>query len=178
MTSERLLLGPGPSPVSARVMRAMSEPVLSHLDPEMMAMLDDVRQRLDWTFGAGSGASSLLVSGTGTSGMEAAVANITQPGSRVRVRLLDGVRVDQLWALAASKLVPLGSQITIVGNADKFDYDTTQVVYYDDSMAQAAAKLQSGLGVGTTVKNDIPFDAADLTIIIGRDFVDKYGTGG
>ena len=83
MTSERLLLGPGPSPVSARVMRALSEPVLSHLDPEMMAILDDVRRRLDWTFGAGSGASSLLVSGTGTSGMEAAVANVTRPGARV-----------------------------------------------------------------------------------------------
>jgi alanine-glyoxylate transaminase/serine-glyoxylate transaminase/serine-pyruvate transaminase len=66
-------------------MRALSEPVLSHLDPEMMAMLDDVRQRLDWTFGAGSGASSLLISGTGTSGMEAAVANVTRPGSRVLV---------------------------------------------------------------------------------------------
>jgi alanine-glyoxylate transaminase/serine-glyoxylate transaminase/serine-pyruvate transaminase len=66
-------------------MRALCEPVLSHLDPEMMAMLDDVRQRLAWTFGAGAGASSLLISGTGTSGMEAAVANVTKPGSRVLV---------------------------------------------------------------------------------------------
>ena len=42
----KLLLGPGPSPVSPRVMRAMAAPVLSHLDPEMMAILDDVRARL------------------------------------------------------------------------------------------------------------------------------------
>jgi hypothetical protein len=100
-----------------------------------------------------------------------------RPGSRVRVRLLDGVQADRLWALAASKIVPLSSEITIVGNADNFNYDTTQVVYYDDSMAQAAAKVQAGLGVGATVKSDIPFDAADLTIIIGRDFVNKYGGG-
>ena len=85
MTSERLLLGPGPSPVSARVMRALSDPVLSHLDPEMMAILDDLRRRLDWTFGAASGAFSFAVSGTGTSGMEAAVANVTAPGARVLV---------------------------------------------------------------------------------------------
>ena len=85
MTSERLLLGPGPSPVSARVMRALSDPVLSHLDPEMMAILDDLRRRLDWTFGAASGAFSFAVSGTGTSGMEAAVANVTLPGARVLV---------------------------------------------------------------------------------------------
>jgi alanine-glyoxylate transaminase / serine-glyoxylate transaminase / serine-pyruvate transaminase len=83
MTPERLLLGPGPSPVSARVMRAMSAPVLSHLDPEMVVILDDMRRRLDWTFGAGPGAFSLAVSGTGTSGMEAAVANLTAPGTRV-----------------------------------------------------------------------------------------------
>jgi alanine-glyoxylate transaminase/serine-glyoxylate transaminase/serine-pyruvate transaminase len=85
MTPERLLLGPGPSPVSARVMREMSAPVLSHLDPEMMVILDDLRRRLDWTFGAGPGAFSLAISGTGTAGMEAAVANITSPGARVLV---------------------------------------------------------------------------------------------
>jgi alanine-glyoxylate transaminase / serine-glyoxylate transaminase / serine-pyruvate transaminase len=85
MTPERLLLGPGPSPVSARVMRALSAPVLSHLDPEMVVILDDLRRRLDSTFGAGPGAFSLAISGTGTSGMEAAVANITSPGARVLV---------------------------------------------------------------------------------------------
>src|SRR5262245_38979843 len=95
MTSERLLLGPGPSPVSTRVMRALSAPVLSHLDPEMMTMLDDLRTRLDWTFGAGPGAFSLLVSGTGTSGMEAAVANLTTPRRRVFV-VVSGYFGDRL----------------------------------------------------------------------------------
>ena len=85
MTSERLLLGPGPSPVSARVMRALSAPVLSHLDPEMVVILDDLRRRLDATLGAAPGAFSLAISGTGTAGMEAAVANITAPGTRVLV---------------------------------------------------------------------------------------------
>ena len=75
--TERLLLGPGPSPVSARVMNAMSRPVLSHLDPEMMRVLDEVRQRLAATFRAGDGAFSFAVSGTGTAGMECAVANVT-----------------------------------------------------------------------------------------------------
>ena len=79
---ERLLLGPGPSPVSARVMRAMTQPALSHLDPAMMSMLDDLRVRLDAVFRASPGAFSFAVSGTGTSGMEAAVANATKPGTR------------------------------------------------------------------------------------------------
>ena len=82
---ERLLLGPGPSPVSARVMRAMGQPVVSHLDPAMMGALDDVRARLGATFRAAPGAFSIAISGTGTAGMEAAVANVTRPGSRALV---------------------------------------------------------------------------------------------
>lgn len=82
---ERLLLGPGPSPVSSRVMQALGSPVISHLDPAMIALLDDVRTRLASAFGAGEGALSLAISGTGTAGMEAAVANVTKPGSRALV---------------------------------------------------------------------------------------------
>lgn len=82
---ERLLLGPGPSPVSSRVMQAMGSPVLSHLDPAMVALLDGVRERLASAFGAGDGALNLATSGTGTSGMEAAVANLTKPGMRALV---------------------------------------------------------------------------------------------
>lgn len=82
---KRILLGPGPSPVSDRVMRAMAEPVLSHLDPAMVAILDEVRERLGRVFQAGPGAFSFAVSGTGTSGMEAAVANLAGPGTRAVV---------------------------------------------------------------------------------------------
>jgi alanine-glyoxylate transaminase/serine-glyoxylate transaminase/serine-pyruvate transaminase len=70
---ERLLLGPGPSPVPPRVMQAMGAPVISHLDPAMMSLLDDLRERLSSAFGAGDGALSLSIPGTGTAGMEAAV---------------------------------------------------------------------------------------------------------
>lgn len=82
---ERLLLGPGPSPVSPRVMQALGSPIASHLDPAMMALLDDLRRRLAWAFAAGDDAFSLAVSGTGTAGMEAAIANVTRPGARALV---------------------------------------------------------------------------------------------
>jgi alanine-glyoxylate transaminase / serine-glyoxylate transaminase / serine-pyruvate transaminase len=82
---ERLLLGPGPSPVSSRVMQAMAAPVISHLDPAMIALLDQIRERLTATFRAGDDAFSLAISGTGTSAMEAAVANLTKPGARALV---------------------------------------------------------------------------------------------
>ncbi len=82
---ERLLLGPGPSPVSPRVMQALGSPVASHLDPAMMTLLDDLRQRLRRVFAAGDGDFSLAVSGTGTAGMETAIANVTRPGARALV---------------------------------------------------------------------------------------------
>lgn len=94
-TIERLLLGPGPSPVAPRVMRAMAAPVLSHLDPDLMAILDDVRARLGRVFRAADGAFSFAVSGTGTSGMETAIAALTRPGTRA-VAVVNGYFGDRL----------------------------------------------------------------------------------
>jgi alanine-glyoxylate transaminase/serine-glyoxylate transaminase/serine-pyruvate transaminase len=83
--SDRILLGPGPSMTSPRVMRAMAAPTVGHLDPLMIAMLDDVRAKLTTLFRAPEGSFAFAVSGTGTSGMETAVANIVRQGSRATV---------------------------------------------------------------------------------------------
>jgi alanine-glyoxylate transaminase/serine-glyoxylate transaminase/serine-pyruvate transaminase len=105
----KLLLGPGPSPVADRVMRAMASPVISHLDPEMMAILDDVRARLAATFKAADGSLSLAISGTGTSGMEAAVGTLTRPGTRA-VAVVNGYFGDRL----AQMLQRYGASVTRV----------------------------------------------------------------
>jgi alanine-glyoxylate transaminase/serine-glyoxylate transaminase/serine-pyruvate transaminase len=81
--SERLLLGPGPSLISPRVTRAMSAPMLSHLDPQFLELMGDTRGRLQRVFQAPPDAFAFAVSGTGTAAMEVAVANLVQPGTRV-----------------------------------------------------------------------------------------------
>jgi alanine-glyoxylate transaminase / serine-glyoxylate transaminase / serine-pyruvate transaminase len=91
----RILLGPGPSPTAPRVMRAMASPTLSHLDPLMIALLDDVRARLGRLLRAPDGSFAFAVSGTGTSGMEAAVANVVQPGTAALV-VVNGYFGDRL----------------------------------------------------------------------------------
>src|SRR3954451_9525258 len=83
--SDRILLGPGPSLTSPRVMRAMAAPTVGHLDPLMVAMLDDVRAKLTRLFRAPENSFAFGVSGTGTCGMETATANTAQPGWRVTV---------------------------------------------------------------------------------------------
>ena len=82
---DRILLGPGPSLTAPRVMRAMAAPTVSHLDPLMMALLDDVRARLGRVFRAPDWSFAFAVSGTGTSGMETAVANLVKDGTRATV---------------------------------------------------------------------------------------------
>ncbi len=83
--TERLLFGPGPSMVSARVMSALARPVLGHLDPVLLSTMDDLRARLARVFRAPSGSRVLAVSGTGTSAMETAIANLVEPGRKVLV---------------------------------------------------------------------------------------------
>jgi alanine-glyoxylate transaminase/serine-glyoxylate transaminase/serine-pyruvate transaminase len=66
-------------------MRAMSAPTVGHLDPLMVAMLDDVRAKLTRLFRAPEGSFAFALSGTGTSGMETAVANTVRQGTKVTV---------------------------------------------------------------------------------------------
>ena len=93
--TDRVLLGPGPSLTAPRVMRAMTAPTLSHLDPQMMALLDDVRARLGRVFRAAEGSFAFAVSGTGTSGMETTVANLVKEGTRATV-IVTGYFGDRL----------------------------------------------------------------------------------
>ena len=65
------------------------------------------------------------------------------------------------------------------GNADRYDYGTTMIIYYDDQFAAAAAKLHDALGLGEVSKGSTATDTEDVTVILGRDAIAKYGgTGG
>jgi alanine-glyoxylate transaminase / serine-glyoxylate transaminase / serine-pyruvate transaminase len=80
----RLLLGPGPSPVPARVLEAMAHPTIGHLDPAFLALMDEVRAGLRTCFGTRN-ELTLAMSGTGSAGMEAVIVNLVEPGDRVLV---------------------------------------------------------------------------------------------
>ena len=80
--TERILLGPGPSLIPPRVLRAMAAPVLSHLDPDFVPLLKEVGTGIRRLFQADDQALALATSGTGTSAMEAAVANFVSEGTR------------------------------------------------------------------------------------------------
>ena len=110
--TERLLMGPGPSNPYPEVTMALSGPVLGHLDPAFLALLDEVNDRLRRVF-ATSNALTLPISGTGSAGMEASLVNFVRSGQPVVVGVngvfgermceaadrvgADVVRVDAAW---------------------------------------------------------------------------------
>lgn len=75
----RLLLGPGPSPVHPRILEALGRPTIGHLDPQFLAVMDDVNARLRRVFGT-ENELTFPVSGTGSAAQEAAMANVLEPG--------------------------------------------------------------------------------------------------
>ena len=80
----RILLGPGPSPVDDRVTRAMAAPVLGHLDPLFLGLMDEIQTLLRYVFET-ENRLTIPISGTGSAGMEATVANLLEPGEEIVV---------------------------------------------------------------------------------------------
>jgi len=81
---ERILLGPGPSPVSQRVLRALSAPTLGHLDPQYLAIMDETCDLLRQVFQT-KNPLTFPVSGTGMAGMECLAVNLIEHGDEVIV---------------------------------------------------------------------------------------------
>lgn len=80
----RILLGPGPSMVHPRVLRAMATPLVGHLDPDFLHIMREVQDLLRYVFRT-KNELTIPVSGTGSAGMEAALCNFIEPGDAVLI---------------------------------------------------------------------------------------------
>jgi len=81
---QRILMGPGPSDVSPRVLSALGRPTIGHLDPAFVGMMDEVKNLLQTAFKT-SNALTFPVSAPGSAGMETCFANLMEPGDKVIV---------------------------------------------------------------------------------------------
>lgn len=95
---KRLLFGPGPSPVAPRVYEAMTQNVVGHLDPFFFQTFEEVRTLLGYAFSTAN-QFNLAISGTGSSGMETAVANFVEPGAKFAL-LSNGFFADRIGEMA------------------------------------------------------------------------------
>ena len=95
---QRFLFGPGPTMVDPRVYEALSKPIVGHLDAYFIQVMGDVQQLLRMAYGVNDGAT-LVISGTGSAGMEAAVANFVDAGTKVAI-FANGYFSDRLTEMA------------------------------------------------------------------------------
>lgn len=108
---KRLLLGPGPSEVDPEVLRSLALPPLGHLDPALLDMMQELQGMLRSVFQTGN-RLTLALSGTGTSGMEAALVNTIEPGDPVIVGVIGyfGDRMCQIVERVGGKLTRVDAQ--------------------------------------------------------------------
>ncbi len=106
--SPRLLLGPGPSDVHPRVLAAMGMPLLGHLDPEFVALMDETQDLLRYVFQT-TNRMTLAVSGTGSAGMETVVVNLIEPGDRMLI-CVNGVFGARMQDVAERA----GAEVTVI----------------------------------------------------------------
>ncbi len=126
--SPRILLGPGPSMVPPRVLRAMATPLVGHLDPQFLELMNEVQHMLRYLFQT-QNELTIPVSGTGSAGMEAALCNFIVPGDRVLVCVM-GYFGERMVEIAGR----YGAQV------DRLDRPWGQVFHPDEVEATLKGK--------------------------------------
>ncbi len=102
----RLLLGPGPSEVHPRVLAAMAQPLVGHLDPAFIALMEETKRLLRAVFET-ENTLTLPISGTGSAGLEACIVNLVEPGDEVVIGVngVFGTRLTDVATRAGATVV-------------------------------------------------------------------------
>jgi len=103
---KRLLFGPGPTQVHPRVYQAMAQPIVGHLDPYFFEVSQDNQRMLRHVFGT-ENEWTFVISATGSGGMETAISNFVEPGTKVGV-FANGFFCDRMTEMARRN----GAEIT------------------------------------------------------------------
>src|SRR6202167_3790165 len=177
----RYLFGPGPSMVHPRVYEALSKPIVGHLDPYFIQVMGDVQQLLKTAFGTNDGAT-LVISGTGSAGMEASVANFVEPGARIPI-FANGYSSDRLAEMAKRQGAdvlrfekPWGETFTDKEAAEFIAREKPKVVAYVHAETSTGA-LQSGQAICAAAHDVGALTIADCVTSLGGVPVEFDQTG-
>jgi alanine-glyoxylate transaminase/serine-glyoxylate transaminase/serine-pyruvate transaminase len=160
-------MGPGPSNPYPEVTLALTRPVLGHLDPEFLALLDETNDRLRQVF-ATDHALTLPISGTGSAGMEASFVNFVRPGDPVVIGV-NGVFGERMCEVARR------AGATVI----RVDAPWGSAIDPDQLLAAHAAPAIIGVvhaETSTGVRNDIaPLGAGKGDALLVVDMVTSLG---
>ncbi len=100
---------------------------------------------------------------------------LAERGSRPRLEIRNGVGTPEIGGTAAALLVPEGFKLEVAGNTGSFGNATTRIIVYgdDDAALALADRVRSLLGVGEVEIGTRGQTVVDLTVVIGRDFVER-----
>jgi alanine-glyoxylate transaminase/serine-glyoxylate transaminase/serine-pyruvate transaminase len=177
----RYLFGPGPSMVHPRVYDALSKPIVGHLDPYFIQVMGDVQQLLRMAYGTSNGAT-LVISGTGSAGMEAAVSNFVEPAAKLAV-FANGYFSDRLTEMAKRQGANVvrfekawGETYTDDEARDFIQRETPEVVAYVHAETSTGA-LQSGKAICAAAHDAGALVIADCVTSLGGVPVEFDRTG-
>lgn len=178
---KRLLFGPGPTQVHPRIYEVMSKPIVGHLDPFFFQVTQDIRDLLQPVFGT-QNAFTIAISGTGSAGMEAAVSNFVEAGTKVVV-LANGFFADRISEMAkrqGGQLVrfekPWGEVFSDTEAADFIRRERPQVVAYVTAETSTGA-FQKGTNICDAAHEVDAIAIADCVTSLGAMPVDVDKTG-
>lgn len=175
--ADPILMGPGPSNPAPEVIEAFSRPVLGHLDPTFIALMDELSERLRRVFRTAN-PLTFAVSGTGSAGMEAAFVNFVGPGDVVVVAV-NGVFGQRMTDVAAR----CGAEVVRVDHAWGQPVDVERVLNAHPSPKLiAAVHAETSTGVRSDIaalgagKGDALLLADCVTSLGGIDVrIDEWG---
>lgn len=110
-TSTRILMGPGPSDVNPRVLKAMSTPLVGHLDPEFLIVMDDIKAMTQATLQT-QNELTFVVSAPGSAGMETCLVNLLEPGDEAVICIhgVFGTRLADIAERCGAKVIKVEAE--------------------------------------------------------------------
>jgi len=178
---KRYLFGPGPTMVHPRVYEALSKPIVGHLDPYFIRVMEDVQQLLKPVFGTSEGVT-MAISATGSGGMEAAVSNFVEPGSKFAV-FANGYFCDRISEMArrqganvVRREKPWGETFTDGEAADFLRSEKPQAVAYVHAETSTGA-LQRGQAICKAAHEVKALVIADCVTSLGGVPIEADETG-
>jgi alanine-glyoxylate transaminase/serine-glyoxylate transaminase/serine-pyruvate transaminase len=146
----RILMGPGPSDISPEVLSALSRPVVGHLDPLFVAMMDEVKALLQYAFQT-KNEFTIALSAPGSAGMEACFVNLVEAGDKVIV-CRNGVFGDRM----VQNVTRIGGEVIIVdspwGRAVEVDKVSAALTDNPDAKFLAFVHAETSTGAVSDAK--------------------------
>jgi len=177
----RLLFGPGPTQVEPRVYDAMTKPIVGYLDPFFFEVVEEIRRDLRMLFGTAN-PMTLAISGTGSAGMETAVSNFVEPGTKLAVFVSGffGARIAEMGRRHGAVVVrsekAWGETFTEAEASEFIERERPQIVAFVHAETSTGA-LQDPLAITGPARAAGALVIADCVTSLGGVPIEADATG-